>query len=313
MASRKTATQIDPVSVIAIALRGVKSKTDYAHIISANSKADVEAAWDSLIVQDQQRITNVCNSAQPPDLNVIAQEIVACGSYLELQSVKAQYGEHLAKQAWHFIPTSERQRIKALCTPCHQPVEQAQPMTEQPATYLVEAPQPKTRSLFSISDDLEKLNELLDESTDDTQQQELINNWLDQLGDERDHKLDGYAALITEMLARSEVRKAESKRMMDLATADDNRARLLKDRLKWFFSAHNLKTVETARYKLSLAKNGGKAPLILDESIPVTQLPEQFQKVSIDPNTTAIRVALERGERLDFAQLGERGSSIRIK
>ena len=83
--------------------------------------------------------------------------------------------------------------------------------------------------------------------------------------------------------------------------------------MKWFFNAHNLKTVETARYKLSLAKNGGKQPLILDESIPVSQLPEQFQKVSIDPDTTAIREALERGEKLEFAQLGERGTSIRIK
>lgn len=31
------------------------------------------------------------------------------------------------------------------------------------------------------------------------------------------------------------------------------------------------------------------------------------------PNTTAIRNALERGEGLDFVQLGERGTSIRIK
>jgi hypothetical protein len=76
---------------------------------------------------------------------------------------------------------------------------------------------------------------------------------------------------------------------------------------------HNLKTVETPRYKLQLAKNGGKAPLILDESVPVAKLPERFQKVSIDPNTVAIREALESGEHLNFAQLGERGMSMRIK
>ena len=32
-----------------------------------------------------------------------------------------------------------------------------------------------------------------------------------------------------------------------------------------------------------------------------------------DVFTTAIREALERGEKLDFAQLGERGTSLRIK
>ncbi len=33
----------------------------------------------------------------------------------------------------------------------------------------------------------------------------------------------------------------------------------------------------------------------------------------IDPNTAAIREALEGGERLEFVQLGERGTSLRIK
>jgi len=53
--------------------------------------------------------------------------------------------------------------------------------------------------------------------------------------------------------------------------------------------------------------------LILDESVPVAKLPERFQKVSIDPNTMAIREALERGESLEFAMLGERATSMRIK
>ncbi len=100
---------------------------------------------------------------------------------------------------------------------------------------------------------------------------------------------------------------------MELASSNENRARLLKDRLKWFFETHNLKTIDTARYRLTLAKNDGKAPLIFDESVPVNQLPERFQKVSIDANTAAIREALECGEHLNFAQLGERGTSLRIK
>jgi len=185
-------------------------------------------------------------------------------------------------------------------------------LTEQAAVYQVE-PKPKSRTLFSIGEDLEKLNELLDESGDDSQQQELISQWFEQLGDERDRKLDNYAALISEMTARAELRKSEARRLMELAQVDENRAKLLKDRLKAFFEVHSLKTVETARYKLSLAKNGGKQPLILDDSIPVTQLPEQFQRVSVDPDTAAIRSALERGELLEFAQLGERGTSLRIK
>ena len=178
---------------------------------------------------------------------------------------------------------------------------------------MTEQSRSKMRSLFNISDDLEKLNELLDDCGDDAQQQELINSWLEQLGDERDCKLDEYAALITEMLTRAQVRKTEAKRMMELATADENRAKILKDRLKWFFETHGLKTLETDRYKLQIQRNGGKAPLILKDSLSPNELPESFQKVIIEPNITAIREALEAGKYLDFAQLGDRGTSIRIK
>jgi hypothetical protein len=184
-------------------------------------------------------------------------------------------------------------------------------MTEESATYQVKQPA-KTRTLFAISSDLEKLSELLDEC-DDTEQRELIDSWFEQLGSERDRKLDNYCALIAEMEVRAEARKAEAQRLLELASSEENRAKLLKDRLKWFFETHNVKTIETARYRLTLAGNGGKAPLILKDGVSPTELPKHFQKLSIEPDTSAIREALERGEELDFAVLGERGTSIRIK
>jgi hypothetical protein len=168
------------------------------------------------------------------------------------------------------------------------------------------------RTLFDISTDLEKLSELLDDCSD-TEQQEAISNWLESIGSERDKKLDGYAALIGEIEARAEARVAEAKRLTELAASDKAKVRLLKERLKWFFALHNLKKVETARYKLSLAANGGKAPLVISDEILATNLPEQYQRVTVEPNTTAIREALEAGEELEFARLGERGTSLRIR
>lgn len=248
---------------------------------------------------------------------------MACGTLIQLQAIKASYGDVAVKGAWKLLPKDERDRLTAICQ--NQPKEEVPPVTEQPdgayTQQLTEQwsqeqellqPQPK-RTLFSISDDLQHLNDLLDEVGDDSQQQELIAQWFETLGEERDRKLDGYAALISEMTARAEVRKAEGRRLMELAATDENRAKLLKERLKSFFQLHDLKTINTDRYRLSLAKNGGKAPLILDDSIPVTQLPERFQKVSIDADTTAIREALDAGESLEWARLGERGTSLRIK
>lgn len=183
-------------------------------------------------------------------------------------------------------------------------------MSEQ--TQHLSQQQANMRTLFSISDDLLKLNELLDECEGDAQQQKLINQWLEHLGEERDAKLDNYSALIVELQARAEVRKAEAKRLMELVAADENRAKLLKERLKLFFETHGLKSVETSRYKLNLAKNSTR-PLILDPDVSPTQLPEQYQKVTVEVNTTAIREALKQGEEIPFARFGEPGTHVRIK
>lgn len=170
------------------------------------------------------------------------------------------------------------------------------------------------RTLFNISADLSQMNALLDElEGDDEESKQLITNWLEQLGEERDRKLDNYAALIAELEAKAEVRKAEAKRLANLAASDEKKVEMLKERLKWFFEVNKLKTLETTRYKLTLAKSGGKAPLILDESVSASELPDKFQKVSVEPDKTAIRSALEAGEELDFARLGDRSSNIRIR
>lgn len=305
----RTKNRIDPIAIAVFALKQVKTRADYSRIVAANTPKIIDSAWQSLSPEDQQCISAICNNSPSPNLEAIASEIAACGTYLELQSLKTEYGEDVARSAWKLIPPEERLRLKGICQSEQQQAMEPQPVSEQPQ----QVSQPKPRTLFTISDDLEKLNELLDDCGDNAQQQELIAQWFETLGTERDRKFDNYCALVVEMTSRAAARKAEAQRLMELAASDENRAKMLKDRLKWFFQTHNLKTLDTDRYRLSLAKNGGRQPLILDESVPVTQLPERFQKVSIDPDTTAIRDALERGERLDFAQLGERGTSLRIK
>ena len=316
MATRKTAT-LNPIKVCMLALKQVKSASDYHQLSNTSPTETLTAAWNTLSEADQQRITEIINNDVPFTPQAIAEELAASGNKIQLEAVKAHHGELALRQAWRLLEPSERIRIKALCNSGQK--EEVSPVTEQPATYQVkpqpqpvETPTPR-RTLFNISDDLQHLNDLLDDCGDDAQQQQMVNDWLEQLGNERDCHLDNYSALVVEMATRAAARKAEAQRLMELVAADENKARLLRDRLKWFFETHDLKTVDTARYRLSVAKNGGKAPLILDESVPVTKLPEQYQKVSIDANTAAIREALEAGEVLQFAHLGERGTSLRIK
>lgn len=214
---------------------------------------------------------------------------------------------------WHVPRTSGYQGTSSQVQP--QPQwngAYTQDLTEQWSEQQAQVePQPKTRSLFSISGDLKKLNDLLDECGDDAQQQELINQWFEQLGDERDRKLDNYSALIVEMTTRAAARKAEAQRLMELATTDENRAKLLKERLKWFFEIHNLKTVETARYKLQIQRNGGKAPLILKNGLLPNELPQRDSvKISIDPDTTAIREVHRAWGKSGIRSTGRSGQMV---
>ena len=113
---------------------------------------------------------------------------------------------------------------------------------------------------------------------DDEAQTEVVIQWFEQLGEERNQKLDNYAALIADIESRAQVRRDEAKRLVDRARIDENKAALLKERLRLFFESHGLKTVETSRYRLTLAQNGGKLPLLVDVS--VDGLPEEYIRLT---------------------------------
>ncbi len=170
------------------------------------------------------------------------------------------------------------------------------------------------RTLFDIGHDLETLADLLDEWDEgDEQQQQLINDWFEKLGEERDRKLDGYCAYIAQLQATALARRKEAERLSSLAQADETRIKLLKGRLKMFFQLHDLKSIQTARYKLNLAKNGGSLPVVITQQIDYSKIDARFQVTSIELDRKAIAEALQAGEQLEWARLAERGTSIRIK
>lgn len=73
--------------------------------------------------------------------------------------------------------------------------------------------------------------------------------------------------------------------------------------------------------KLAVQKNGGQLPLTLafddrevsEETIRMFDVDERFFRRTYQLDTTAIRRALDAGEKLPWAQLGERGTHVRIR
>jgi hypothetical protein len=171
-----------------------------------------------------------------------------------------------------------------------------------------------TGTLYQIGADLDALEALLFDVGGDVSEDEAseaIDAWLAESQDALKEKLDSYGALIREFESRAAARKAEADRLMVLATVDANAVKRLKDRLRWFFEARGIDKVESARFRFTLANNGGKAPV--DVLLPAEALPEWCQRVSVSADVDAIRAKLEAGEALEFAALRERGKHLRVK
>jgi hypothetical protein len=170
------------------------------------------------------------------------------------------------------------------------------------------------QSLFEISEDMHALDDLLFELGGDVTDEKsaaAVEEFLKELAANLKGKADGYAGLITTMEKRAEVRKAEASRMSKRAAIDLNAAAFLKSKLKLVMEQHNLKKIETDRFRISIAGNGGLAPLtIYDEEL----LSDKFfipQPDAIDKD--AIRKAIGEGELVPGARIEERGTRLAIK
>jgi hypothetical protein len=170
-------------------------------------------------------------------------------------------------------------------------------------------------TLFQISDDLRALEDLLIESggdISDPASEAAIEAFFAELGDARDQKVDNIAALIREWEARASSRRDEAARMTKLARVDENAALRLKTRLAQFFQAHDLKRIDTPRFRVTLAGNGGRAPLLFAADYDAAKLPAHLQRFSVGTDGDLLREWLESGQVAEGVTLGERGQSLRI-
>jgi hypothetical protein len=128
-------------------------------------------------------------------------------------------------------------------------------------------------------------------------------------------KVEGYAIRIRQFESNAKARKEAAKALSESAQIQDNHASRLKATLKYALETLGQAKVETELFTVAIQKNGGVQPLKLAESATAETVPAEFTKsvttVSID--NELVRKALEEGQELEFAQLGERGTSLRIK
>lgn len=173
-------------------------------------------------------------------------------------------------------------------------------------------------TLFEIGDEITALHDLLNETGGDITDEEAekaIDQWLSDNQLALEQKVDSYCFLRQEFRARADARMAEAQRLMKLAGTDAKNASRLEARLKLFFELHGFQKLETPRFKVSIQKNGGAAPLIVPdewEQDPASA-PEAFQRRVIQLDRDAIREAIRNDEEAPGCSIAPRGTHLRIR
>lgn len=173
-----------------------------------------------------------------------------------------------------------------------------------------------SRTLLDITDDLRAIDDLLaecDGDISDPQIMQAIEDWFSELDSNLLQKCDNYAAFITELQSRARTRKEEAERLANRAKIDENHAQFLKHRLLCAMQERGQKKIETNRYRISVANNGGKQPVDIHapDRVPrdlCKHIPERYE-----PDVDVIRERLAKGEWVSGATLQDRGRHLRIK
>lgn len=174
-------------------------------------------------------------------------------------------------------------------------------------------PRRTSRRLYEIEHDLEALEYLLLDlggALDPETEEIVIDQWLAELRDERDAKLDGYVAVIRDAEERAGARKRAASAMTALRMADERLAQKLRGRLLAFLQRQGETKIDTTHFRIRRVANGGQ--LALDWKVDEDQyaaLPEPLreERVTYVPKQEEVRAALDaalrgRRERVEKAR-----------
>lgn len=161
-------------------------------------------------------------------------------------------------------------------------------------------------TLYDITTDYRCLLEFADSVDPDDER--VFNDTLDSVLATLDIKMDDYAVVLTHMEADIELLEKEKGRIQSRIDALERNRKRMRENLMGAMILTNQRKVNTGRFRLSVQKNGGKLPLVVDGDVP-----DSFKRVVLEVDKERIRKALDDGEALDFAHYRERGEHLVIR
>ena len=165
-------------------------------------------------------------------------------------------------------------------------------------------------TLYEISIQFQTILEMAEDGEIDM---DVVNGSLECVEADIEQKLDSYGVVINELSNDIENIDKEIKRLTERKRTIDNNITRMKGAIKTAMEAIGKKKIQGDKFTWTIAKNGGKRPLIFAPFFDVLEIPEKYQSWDVKPDKEKIREALENGEELDFVLLGDRGESLRLK
>lgn len=163
-------------------------------------------------------------------------------------------------------------------------------------------------NLYELTERMQMVQDLLESDEFDEQ---TIADTLDAVEGAYEYKMENCCKVIKNLEADIEALKAEAKRLTDKRRTLENNIDRLKARMFESMKITGKEKIKGSVFTLTIQKNGGKAPVVLD--VDVEELPDNLVRVKEEPDIEAIRDYLENNPECKYAHIGERGESLRIK
>lgn len=169
------------------------------------------------------------------------------------------------------------------------------------------------RTLFEITEDFAQVEsklEALDDLDNDAEAMSELMQWMTDLSNERAAKIDAYCWLIRKLESEADTAKQIAIQFREKADQRSNKVEMLKSLIMQHMKTLGHPKLFGKQFTVAIQKNGGSLPVeIVDEHA----LPDEFCEFRRIPLKGAIRAAMESGQKIEGAVLGERGESVRIK
>lgn len=148
--------------------------------------------------------------------------------------------------------------------------------------------------LYELAENYNELLALLD--NEEATAEELADT-LDGINDAIEVKVDNICRMRKYLEGKVEVYKAEAKRLTALAKQDENNADSMKNYLDEQLKRMNIKKMDTELFKLSYRKSDSVNVIDLDA------VPEEYKRITIALDKTAIKKAIKDGKTVNGAEL----------